>query len=272
MELDIKAIYKNIDKIVNDTTVDLSDIDFIHPCAIVLICLLLIERHRVLNKKIILPKKEDVLNYLHRIHFSELLEELGFEEEKKHLEEFDTGEKDNLNVHELKHCRFRDEFNARLERFVKIFINFGLNENDAKLITAIVAELGNNVFDHNLGNWPTDIGGCFIAAQNYPNKKMMEFTIGDPGIGFFGSLKARFPQINSDIEAIELGLAGNTGRIDEKRGNGLKFIQGWTINNFSGTIYIHSGSGKVKIDESGIKAEETFKILGTMVQIMLYYK
>jgi hypothetical protein len=100
----------------------------------------------------------------------------------------------------------------------------------------------------------------------------MEFTIGDPGIGFLGSLRARFPELTNDVGAIQWGLAGNTGRIDEKRGNGLKFIRNWTIDNFSGTIYIHSGNGLVMIDENGIKAEETFKILGTMVQIMLYYK
>src|SRR5436305_863822 len=37
-----------------------------------------------------------------------------------------------------------------------------------------------------------------------------------------------FPNINSDIEAIKLGLAGNTGRVGEIRGNGLKLIQQWT--------------------------------------------
>lgn len=182
------------------------------------------------------------------------------------------GEKDNLNIQEIIHSRYRDEFSARLERFVSIFKNFGLEENDARLITAIVGELGNNVFDHNALNWPTDISGCFIAAQNYPLKKILEFTIGDTGMGFLGSLKARFPDLNNDIDAISCGLAGNTGRINEIRGNGLKFIQGWTIDNFSGNINIHSGNGLVKIDENGIKSEETFKIIGTIVQIMLYYK
>lgn len=121
-------------------------------------------------------------------------------------------------------------------------------------------------------NWPTDISGCFIATQNYPNKKILEFTIGDTGIGFLGSLNARFPDLKNDVGAILWGLAGNTGRIDEKRGNGLKTIRSWTIDNFRGNIYIHSGNGLVEIDENGIKSRETFRIIGTIVQIMLYYK
>jgi len=51
-----------------------------------------------------------------------------------------------------------------------------------------------------------------------------------------------------------------------------RIIQSWTINNFCGNIYIHSGNGFVEIDKNGIKSKETFKIIGTIVQIMLYYK
>jgi len=272
MDLNIKTIYKNIGGIVKGSVVDLSEVEFIHPYAVILITLLLVERHKLPNKKLVLPENPDVLYYLKRLHFCDVLKELSYLEEEEHLKKFDLGEKDNLNIQEIVHSRYRDEFSARLERFVKIFKNFGLEENDARLITAIVGELGNNVFDHNALNWPTDISGCFIAAQNYPNKNILEFTIGDTGMGFLGSLKARFPDLKNDIEAIQLGLAGNTGRINETRGNGLRFIQSWTINNFRGNIYIHSGNGLVKIDEKGIKSEETFKIIGTIVQIMLYYK
>jgi len=151
-------------------------------------------------------------------------------------------------------------------------MNFGLRENDARLVVALIGELGNNVYDHNLGNWPTDISGCFITAQNYPQKKCLEFVIGDPGIGFLGSLKANFPGLSDDISAIKHGLAGNTGRINEDRGNGLKFIQNWTLENFSGNILIHSGKGLVFLDKDKIEGKEAVEIVGTIVQIMLYYK
>ena len=77
---------------------------------------------------------------------------------------------------------------------------------------SVVGELGNNVFDHNSGSWPLNISGCIIAAQNYSKEKSIQFVIGDPGVGFRGSLKSAYPEINNDIEAIKKGLAGNTGR------------------------------------------------------------
>lgn len=169
------------------------------------------------------------------------------------------------------HCLYRDEFNARLGRFITMFKTFGLNENDAQRATSLVGELGNNVFDHNLGNWPTNISGCIIAAQHYPSTKTIEIAVGDPGVGFYGSLKAAFPEINNDIDAIKLGLAGNTGRIGEIRGNGLRLIQQWTLQNFSGKVMIHSGNGLVIVNKTGMKEYTVNKILGTIAQFMINY-
>lgn len=42
--------------------------------------------------------------------------------------------------------------------------NFGLNVDDEARATALVGELGNNVFDHNDGQWPTDVRGAIILA------------------------------------------------------------------------------------------------------------
>ena len=155
---------------------------------------------------------------------------------------------------------------------MEMFENFGLNEYDARLATTLVGELGNNTFDHNLGSWPTDISGCIIVAQNYPTKKKIQIAIGDPGVGFLGSLKAAFPNLETDIEAIKKGLGGNTGRIGELRGNGLKLIQRWTIDNFSGKLTIQSGEGLVIVDENGITEAKRNRILGTLAQLMIYYK
>jgi hypothetical protein len=152
-----------------------------------------------------------------------------------------------------------------------MFKSFGLNENDAQRATALVGELGNNVFDHNLGNWPTKVSGCIITAQRYPNTKSIEIAVGDPGVGFYGSLKAAFPNVRNDIEAIKLGLAGNTGRIGEIRGNGLKLIQQWTLQNFSGKVMIHSGNGLVIVAKAGMKEYSVNKILGTIAQFMINY-
>jgi len=64
MDLNIKTIYKNIEEIINGPVIDLSKVEFIHPYAVILITLLLAERHKLPNKKLIFPKNQDVLYYL----------------------------------------------------------------------------------------------------------------------------------------------------------------------------------------------------------------
>lgn len=223
------------------------------------------------NKKLILPSNKETNSYLKRMHFDKILAELDYAEAKEKLAKIQIPERDNINIHEFMHCYYRDEFNARLGRFIVMFKNFGLSESDAQRATALVGELGNNVFDHNLGNWPTTISRCIIAAQHYPNTHSIEIAVGDPGVGFYGSLKTAFPTVSNDIEAIKLGLAGNTGRVGEIRGNGLKLIQQWTLQNFSGTVMIHSGDGLVIVDKTSMKVSKVNKILGTIAQFVINY-
>ncbi len=152
-----------------------------------------------------------------------------------------------------------------------MFKNFGLNDEDAHRALIIVGELGNNVFDHNLGNWPTNFSGSIIAAQNYPRLNRIEMIVADAGVGFLGSLRNAFPDLTTDIAAIKKGLEGNTGRIGENRGNGLKTIQKWTIGNFHGILTIHSGGGLVQVDENGTQEKEVAPIVGTLAQFVIYY-
>ncbi len=271
MNFDFKNFYKNINSIIKGSTIDLSAVEFIHPWSMVMICLLLIERISDSSKKLILPNKAETKKYLKIMHFDKILAKLGYIDAKELLSKIEVPERKSSNIPEVMHCYYRDEFNARLGHFITMFKNFGLNENDSQRATALVGELGNNVFDHNLGNWPTNISGCIIAAQNYPSIKTIEIAVGDPGVGFYGSLKTAFPDINNDIEAIKLGLAGNTGRIGEIRGNGLRLIQQWTLQNFSGKVMIHSGNGLVVVDKVGIREHIVNKILGTIAQFMINY-
>ena len=272
MDLDFYTFYNNTDNIIKGSIIDLSEVESIHSWSMVMICLLLIERKSDPNKKLILPIKTETKAYLKCMCFDKILTELGYNEANNELHDVLTPEQENANIHEVMHCIYRDEFNARLDRFITMFKTFGLSESDAQRATAVVGELGNNVFDHNLGNWPTTISGCIIAAQHYPKTNTIEIAVGDPGIGFYGSLKTAFPNINSDIEAIKLGLAGNTGRVGEIRGNGLKLIQQWTLQNFSGTVMIHSGSGLVIVDKTGMKERTVNKILGTVAQFVIKYE
>lgn len=272
MEEHVEKFYRQISKIAQGAVVDLSHVNFMHPLDIGEVCLLLVERQSLPDKKVILPRNQDLLCYLRRMNFHKILSELGYNEAALALDAVDVSEQGNLNVHEVTHSQYVDEFSARLEHFKRMFINFGLNDEDARRALIIVGELGNNVFDHNLGSWPTNFSGVIIVAQNYPQIKRIEVIVGDAGVGFSGSLRNAFPELSSDIEAIKKGLAGYTGRIGEERGNGLQLVQSWTINNFHGILTIRSGKGLVQIDESNSQEQKVPKIVGTLVQFVIYYK
>ncbi len=272
METHIQNFNRQANSVVQGNKIDLSLVDFTHPWAIGIASLLLIERQALENKVVILPKNSALLNYLKTMHFHKLLSELGYEEASQTISNIPTLEQENLDIQEIVHCRYVDELTGRLGRFEKMFKNFGLNDEDTKRAVVIVGELGNNVFDHNLGNWPTNFSGAIIVGQNYPSEKRIEFIVGDAGVGFLGSLRNAFPDLSGDIEAIKKGLGGYTGRIGENRGNGLKTIQRWTIKNFHGILAIHSGAGLVQVDENGAEEQEVPKILGTLAQFVIYYK
>lgn len=272
MEFSRQNIYANYDKIVHDGTIDISSATFMTPWGLCFLCLSAVERHTLPQKAIILPTSPDVRSYLKRMHFNETLRELEYYPEAKELDSIEVPERQNNDLQELRHCRYIDQFSGRLGHFQEIFERFGLTEDEARRATNVVAELGNNVFDHNLGNWPTEIGGAFIAAQRYPNLKVIDTVVADPGVGFLGSLKSAYPELQDDVAAIRLALSGKTGRIGEDRGNGLHFVQTWTIKDFGGNLSIHSNSGTVIVDKEGIKSQPAPRILGTIAQFEIYYK
>jgi len=117
------------------------------------------------------------------------------------------------------HCGTRDVFQARLESF-QHKLTKSTNIQTSSLITAIAGEIGNNSFDHNLGNWP-DILGIFFSFT--PTKKIV---LADRGQGILTTLK----RVDSTLETHAQALtAAFTKRISarplEARGNGLKFVK-----------------------------------------------
>src|SRR3989344_3267217 len=81
------------------------------------------------------------------------------------------------------YCQTRDVFQARLEQFQSKLSRF-VSLPTVSLITAIAGEIGNNSFDHNLGNWP-DIAGIFFS-YSVRNK---EVILADRGQGILVTLK-----------------------------------------------------------------------------------
>lgn len=95
------------------------------------------------------------------------------------------------------------------------------------LITAVAGEIGNNSFDHNLGNWP-DIPGIFFA---YDLSKR-EIVLTDRGQGILTTLKRVKPKLINHQDALLVAFTEIiSGRAPEYRGNGLKFVRDVVMNN-----------------------------------------
>ncbi len=258
------TVYERFDEIVRGPSIDLGAVTIFDPWAVGLICLCAVGRRDKYGKKILWPKDSDAKNYLGKTGLSNFTKAIGYDGSS-------IGEVDDRNVQKITHSLFRDDFNARLSKIKSMFQSFGMgNEDDINRATVLVGELGNNVFDHNEGAWPTEIRGAVILGQNYPQEKKIEMVVADPGIGFRQSLRTVDPDL-TDVEAIKLGLKGRTGRIGEERGNGLRLIQDWVINKFNGAVRIHSGGGLVVVDEGGVRSKSVVGVLGTLAGFVIRY-
>ncbi len=132
------------------------------------------------------------------------------------------------------------------------------------LLTAIVGEIGDNAFTHNIGNWP-DATGIFFA---YDLGKR-EVIVADRGRGVYATLKVVAPEITSDKDALRVALTKFiSGRAPEKRGNGLKFVREVIIEH-DFHLEFQSGLAIARISKkTGLQIETAEKnIRGTIAKI-----
>jgi len=136
-------------------------------------------------------------------------------------------------------------FKVRLGRLEKDLSKIDEVKNMFPLITAIVGEIGNNSYDHNLGNWP-DIRGIFFAYDI--NKR--QIVLADRGQGLLKTLRKVKPSLNNDKEALEVAFTEViSSRKPEARGNGLKFVRQVVSDNDSFSIEFYSGNAKLFIKQ-----------------------
>lgn len=106
---------------------------------------------------------------------------------------------------------------AKLENDLQKINNLEINH---ALLSSIVAEIGDNSYAHNLGNWP-DIAGIFFAYDT--SKKII--VLADRGRGILETLKKVKPELKSHKEALRVAFTEIiSGRFPEQRGNGLKSV------------------------------------------------
>ncbi len=154
-------------------------------------------------------------------------------------------------------CETRDVFFARLNR-IALMEEQGIPKNELPLIISIIGEIGNNCFDHNLGQWH-DSPGCWFEIQ--VTRLRLWILIADRGQGIFRSLSG-VAQLKNDQDAMEKAFKEHiSGRMPEKRGNGLKFVTNIIETKSPSGLACGSGKGRIQIGEWGDKCLEVFRNL-----------
>jgi hypothetical protein len=128
----------------------------------------------------------------------------------------------------------RNLFQSELNKF--------MIEAKDPLLTAIVGEIGNNSYDHNLGNWKDITGIIFVC--DYENKTII---LADRGLGIKETLSKVKNDIQTDEQAVNVALTEIiSGRAPEQRGNGLKFVSK-IVKMKNWYLYLQSGNGSIEI-------------------------
>lgn len=140
------------------------------------------------------------------------------------------------------YCSTSVEFKGRLSKLQSDLEKLHYLKDYYPLIVAIVGEIGNNSFDHNLGNWP-DIPGIFFSYDI--NKR--QIALADRGQGILKTIKRVRFNVNNDEEALRIAFTEViSGRAPEARGNGLKFVLEVVLSKPI-ELYFYSGAAEVSV-------------------------
>jgi len=164
-------------------------------------------------------------------------------------------------------CPTRDVFQTRLDHQLINFKRELKNDNLAYLLLAMTGEIGNNSFDHNLGNWRDIMGVLFLIDWD-----KRELILADRGQGVMATIKHVRPEITTDAEALQIAFTEIiSGRAPEQRGNGLKFVKKiMEENNLH--LQFYSGNAVCEIEKNKMQIKPSdINIFGTLAIITFYY-
>ncbi len=166
---------------------------------------------------------------------------------------------------EIFYCTTRAVFEARnnvMEKLLKTSIGDAYS-----IISTSSGEMGNNSFDHNLGNWP-DIMGIYFGY----NIEQRRIVLADRGLGILKTLQHVIPDLPDHQEALRIAFTEMvSGRAPEKRGNGLKYVRRNVENGYfnltfqtgDAELILHAGKSFSQVNIK--KAKE--HISGCLAQI-----
>lgn len=156
------------------------------------------------------------------------------------------------------YCQTRDVFQARLEKLQSV-LKGKMSMSAISLLSAVAGEIGNNSFDHNLGNWP-DIPGIFFSCD----MRIRTIILADRGLGILATLKRVKPQLSNASEALNVAFTETlSGRRPEARGNGLKFVRSVIVAN-PFTLRFQTGNAQLdlKQGDKDIAIQQTNAFIG----------
>ncbi|MDP2685548.1 MAG: MerR family transcriptional regulator [bacterium] len=142
------------------------------------------------------------------------------------------------------YCPDKSIFKARLSRF-----EYDLSQDDNltlifPLIVAITGEIGNNSFDHNLGNWP-DVPGTIFGYDTNSRK----VVLADRGQGVLKTLRQVKPSLPDHLEALKVAFTEIiSGRAPEARGNGLKYVRK-VVEEHNFNLFFQSGDAILNLSK-----------------------
>ncbi|MBI4236838.1 MAG: hypothetical protein HY696_00295 [Deltaproteobacteria bacterium] len=143
-------------------------------------------------------------------------------------------------------CPTRDVFQARLDSYYRS-LQHAQQIEAAALLIATIGEIGNNAFDHNLGQW-RDQPGCWFAHTHDADIEWI--VLADRGQGILASLHRVDPTLNTHQAALEAAFERQiSGRAPEQRGNGLKFVRRIISGHAQRGLSCMSGDGLLSFGE-----------------------
>ena len=153
------------------------------------------------------------------------------------------------------YCQTNDVFQNRLIRMQNELAKIENLETPFSLIAAATGEIGNNSFDHNLGNWP-DTPGIFFAY----NLEKRHIILADRGQGILKTLQRVRPRLNTHVEALNIAFTEViSGRAPEARGNGLKYVKEIVLNHALDLLF---QTGDAKLSLTPQRSEKKLNIDG----------
>lgn len=143
------------------------------------------------------------------------------------------------------HCLTNDIFSARLQSLSLKLERITELEKIFPLIIAVAGEIGNNSYNHNIGNWP-DTQGIFFGY----NIQKHQIVLADRGQGILKTLQRVLPELKNDQEALQVAFTKYiSARAPEDRGNGLKFVKDVVLSNPL-NLQFYTGKAKLELKEN----------------------